>query len=95
MIHGINDDITTRYECAAEILNTMIAINTSELAKEEAKARPNKVRFSKLMTEGERLALERRKLDPEDRATIEHILKDYAAVVKEKLELAPSLATVK
>ncbi len=92
MIHGINDDTAVQYECAAEILNTMIAINTSELAEEEAKTRPSKARIAKLTTQRERLTLERRQLDPDNRAAIEHVYTDYAPLVKEKLDLVPSLA---
>lgn len=95
MIRGINDDTSIRYETAAEILNALIAINTSDLHEEEAKGRPSKVRINKLLLEGERLALERRRLDPTDLPKIELILTDYAAVVKQKLEPTRSLATAK
>jgi hypothetical protein len=91
MIQGINDDNAVRYECAAEILNTMIALNTRELAEEEAKARPNKARITKLTTQRQRLTLERRQLDPDNSAAIEHVFNDYAPMVKEKLDIAPTL----
>lgn len=89
MIKGINDESAVRYEGAAEILNTMIAINTSELAEEAAKSRPSKVRIAKLNTQREHLTLERRQLDPDNSAAIEHVFADYAPLVKQKIDLVP------
>lgn len=84
MIHGINDDKAVRFEGAAEILNTMIAQNSREIAEEELKTNPNSARIAKLNDDRQRLTRERRTLDPDDTNSIDHVYADYAPILKRR-----------
>ena len=77
MIHGINDDRALRYEGAAEILNTMIAHTSHDIADEELEAQPDMVRIA-------RLNEERRRLDPDDTQAIRHVYEEYAPLLKQR-----------
>jgi hypothetical protein len=84
MIHGINDDRALRYEGAAEILNTMIAQTSRDIADEELKAQPDMARIARLNEERRRFAGERRRLDPDDTQAIQHVYEEYAPLLKQR-----------
>lgn len=72
----------TRYECAVEVIGSLIAIRTAQIAEEEGLEAPKTALIELLRAERSALAHERQQLSPDDDTAIEHIYRDYAPQVK-------------
>lgn len=75
-------DEAIAFECAREAITHMIAIQSTEIADEAAKAYPDAERIANLSAERSRLVRERSALHVNDVVDIARIRVEYGAVVR-------------
>ena len=75
-------DEAIAFECAREAITHMMAIQSTEIADESAKAQPDADRVASLFAERSRLASERAALHVTDTVDIARIRIEYGATVR-------------
>jgi hypothetical protein len=80
------------FECAREVITDMMAIQTGQIADENAKAQPDAARLALLRAERSRLSQERADLHVGDRSDVARIRAEYGAIVRAWRAVYPTIS---